>query len=274
MTRMNDIQEVRLAEALRRRHRSTVDLTVDKSWLEEISGSPKDLLWRMRRDGLAHRIQGGRYVVNLDGTPSRRPRLKALDLLPQAILNRLNHEHFLSWHTALWYHGLIDQQASRVLVALKTTRKRPARVGIYDVRFVTLTDDRFFGFEPVPGAEGQLPMAHIERALIDSFDRPELAAPTEVVANAMLRAWNRGELDVERLIEYTLRFDSKAVTRRVGFFLDLYEIPGSDALLAAIGWKSGTPLAPGLERAANAPLNPRWKVYEDPKIVENARSLK
>jgi len=249
-------------------------LKKDRDWLEQLTPDPETLVRRLREQGLLHTIQRGRYLVNTDARPSQRPRLEALDPLATAILARLAVDYYLSWHSALWHYGLIDQQASRLFVAVKEARKRRARVGVYEIRFVTLNAERFFGYETVDDFDVPLPMAHAEKAIIDSFDRPELAAPVPVVANALRNAWQAQMLDTDRLVDYAIRFGSKAVIRRVGFFMDLYEIPGSDRLQPHIGRKSAMPLAPGREPAKPRRVNSRWLVYEDPAIVGPALSLK
>jgi len=254
--------------------RTTLDLKRDRAWLEELTPDPETLIRRLRERGLLHTVQRGRYLVNVDARPSRWPRLEALDPLATVILARLDVEFCLSWHSALWHHGLIDQQASCLFVAVKEARKRPAKVGIYEIRFVTVTARRFFGCEFVEDFEVPVPIARVEKALVDSFDRPELAAPVPVIANALRGAWDAGMLDPDRLTDYALAFGSKAVIRRVGFFMDLYDIPGSEKLAPHIGRKSAMPLAPGREPPRPHRVNSRWLVYEDPSIVGPARSLK
>ena len=250
-----------------------LDLKRDRAWLEELTPDPETLIRRLREQGLLHTIQRGRYLVNVNARPSRLPRLEALDPLAAAILGRLDIDYYLSWHSALWHHGLIDQQASRLFVAVKGVRKRPARVGSYDVRFVTLTAERFFGFEIVDDFGLPLPMAQVEKAIIDSLARPELAAPVAVVANALRNAWQAELLDPDRLVNYAIAFGSKVVIRRVGFFMDLYDIPGSDRLQPHIGRKSAMPLEPGREPQGLRHVDSRWLVYDDPAIVGPARSL-
>ena len=52
------------------------------------------------------------------------------------------------------------------------------------------------------------------------------------------------------LVNDTLRFGSPVLNRRIGFFMDLYGMPGTDALASHIGRKSAVPLAPGREHGA------------------------
>ena len=89
-----------------------------------------------------------------------------LDPIADAILRRLDIDYYLSWHSALWHHGLIDQQSRRIYVAV-THRKRPAQLGMADVRFVSMTARKFFGRERIDDFAWPVWMATVEKALID-----------------------------------------------------------------------------------------------------------
>jgi predicted transcriptional regulator of viral defense system len=258
-----------IIERLAHEGRSTLDLALDRPWLTELSPDIDDVLYRMSKAGIAHRLQTGRYVVNVDGRTSRHPRLEALDPLAGALLRRLPHDWYLSWHSALWHYGLIDQQASRLYVAV-TARKRPAQVGRSEVRFVTVQPRKFFGWQRVEEFGTTLHMATVEKAVVDSLDQPRLAAPIPVVANAMRSAWHEGVLDPGRLVEAALRFESPVLNRRLGFFMDLYGMPRTDDLVLHIGRKSAVPLEPGRDPIVGKRVNSRWLVYEDPAIIAAA----
>jgi predicted transcriptional regulator of viral defense system len=254
--------------------RSTLDVAVDRAWLSELTTDIDDVLYRMSRTGLAHRVQTGRYVINTDGRTSRLPRLDALDPLAQVALGRLSHQWYVSWHSALWHYGLIDQQASRLFVAV-TARKRPAHIGRNEVRFVTVSARKFFGWETIEEFGQTLHMATVEKAILDSLDQPRLAAPVPVIVNAMRSAWQEGLLDPERLVTDALRFNSPVLNRRLGFFMDLYGMPATDILAQHIGRKSQVPLAPGHEpEPGTTRVNPRWLVFEDPAIIGAAEQLR
>jgi predicted transcriptional regulator of viral defense system len=255
-----------------REGRTAVDLRADAAQLAGFSGKPRDMLYELARKGRVHRVQGGRYLIS--EKPSKRPRIEALDPLAGMVLRRLSHEWYLSWHSALWHYGLIDQQASRLYVAV-TARKRPARLGRSEVRFVTVKDRKFFGWETIEEFDQTLYMARVEKAIIDSLDQPHLAAPVPVIANAMRSAWREGILDPERLVADALRFESPVLNRRLGFFMDLYEMPATDSLALHIGRKSAVPLAPGREpEPGTTRVNSRWLVYEEPGIVGAAEQLR
>jgi len=252
--------------------RTAVDLHSDAAQLAGFSAKPRDMLYELARKGRVHRVQAGRYLIGKQA--SRSPRLEALDPLAAVVLRRLLHRWYLSWHSALWHYGLIDQQASRLYVAV-TVRKRPAHVGHSEVRFVTLKERKFFGWEMIEEFGQTLNMATVEKAIIDSFDQPRLAAPVPVIANAMRSAWREGILDPVRLVADALRFESPVLNRRLGFFMDLYEMPATDSLALRIGRKSAVPLAPGREpEPGTTRVNSRWLVFEDPAIVGAAERLR
>lgn len=252
--------------------RTDVDLRADAANLAVFSHKPRDMLYELSRKGYAHRVQAGRYLVS--NRASRAPRLEALDPLAAVVLRRLPHRWYLSWHSALWHYGLIDQQASRLYVAV-TARKRSALIGRREVRFVTVNERKFFGWETVDGFGQTLYIATVEKAIVDSFDQPRLAAPVSVIANAMRSAWREGVLDPERLVADALRFGSPVLNRRLGFFMELYGMPAADPLALRIGRKSAVPLAPGREPEPGAiGVDPRWLVFEDPAIVGAAEQLR
>lgn len=229
---------------------------------------------RMHAKRLLHPIQQGRWVLSQDAAPARGPRFDNLDVVADAVLRRLNMEYYVSWHSALWHHGLIDQQSRRLYVAV-TRRKRPVTLGLASVRFVTIAERKFFGRARAEDFEWPVWMATVEKAIIDSFDQPRLAAPLPVIANALRSAYRQGRLDPERLVGDAIRFDSPSLNRRLGYFMDLYDIPGTEPLALRVGRAYAVPLGPGREpNGERQPVNARWRVYEDPAIVGTALELK
>lgn len=266
--------ETRLITWLASEGRASVDLVADADVLARLSAKPRDVLYGLRRKGLAHPVQAGRFLVNVDERPSRNARVDALDPLAAVVLRRLPHAWYLSWHSALWHHGLIDQQSSRLYVAV-AVRKRPARVGRSDIRFVTVQPRKFFGFEIIDDFEQPVNIATIEKTLVDCFDQPRYAAPLPVVANAMNEAWRTDRLNPDALVDAALRFESPVLNRRIGYFMDLYGIEGADPLSLRIGRKSAVPLTPGRQPGpGHPPVNPRWLVYEEPDVIGAALELK
>jgi predicted transcriptional regulator of viral defense system len=246
--------------------------------LAERAGLPNldlpSVIKRMHAKGLLHPVQYGRWIASPDARPSRGPRLDHLDPVADAVLRRLDIDYYVSWHSALWHYGLIDQQSRRVYVAVMQ-RKRPVALGLADVKFVTVAKRKFFGRTRAEDFEWPVWMARIEKALIDSFDQPRLVAPMPVIATALKTAVRGGMLDPERLVDDAIRFNSPTLNRRLGYFMDLFDIAGAERLTLHLGRKYAVPLAPGREpEDTGVAVNRRWRVYEDPAIVGAALELK
>jgi predicted transcriptional regulator of viral defense system len=269
------VQQHAVLDHLREEGRSFLDLHQDRPWLVEITSEPESLIRNMRKRGVLHTLQRGRYLVNLDEVATPSPRVVSMEQVAALVLFRLPHlEHYVSWHGALWHHGLIDQQSPVIRVALREHRKRNVDLGGYEVRFVSVAGGHFFGAEKVKTPAGPLNVATVERAIIDGFARPQYTAPLPVIVDAMRDAWSRGMLDPDRLIDTALRFGSISLNRRLGFFMDLHDMP-YDRLLGHLGNKSAVPMVPGRKRtAAERNVNPRWRVFEEPRIISAARNLK
>ncbi|MGH2833345.1 MAG: type IV toxin-antitoxin system AbiEi family antitoxin domain-containing protein [Solirubrobacteraceae bacterium] len=260
---------------MRREGRSVLDLRLDDAWLSPLARNVPDAVHQMRKRGTLRTLQRGRYLVATDSdTQPPRPRLDDLDPVADAVLRRLDMDYYVSWHSALWHYGLIDQQSRRIYVAV-TKRKRPVTLGLASIRFVTVAERKFFGRTRVKDFEWPVWMATVEKTFIDCFDQPRITAPLPVIADALCNAHRSGVLDPERLVTDALRFGSPNLNRRLGFFMDLYDIPGADPLALHVGRTYAVPLAPGGEPDdEHFPVNKRWRVYEDPAIIGTALELK
>lgn len=255
-----------------------VDLVLERDELTrraEAAGladfSLEETLRRLARKHLAHRLQNGRYVVR--PAPARSPRLWSLDPVAEAVLRRLDVDYFVSWHSALWHYRLIDQQ-SRTLTVAVTRRKRDAELGASRIHFVLLSPRKFFGYTTVTDLEWPVQMATVSRAIIDSFDHPEHVGPNALVVEALRRAWAGKLLDPDELVDDALRFGSPTLNRRLGFFMELLEIPGLGRLEPYLGRGYAEPLFPGKEPRTKMEVDRRWRVYRDPAIITTALELK
>jgi predicted transcriptional regulator of viral defense system len=267
-------------ERTRGRTSSAFDLSVDGPALAQFAQARgqqvpdvESLLRRMVATGQAHRLQAGRYLVNRPGLTSPRPRLDDLEPVAEFVLRRLQHPYYLSWHTGLWHHGLIEQQSRTVLCAV-TVRKRPVRLGAQTVRFVTVRPRKFFGFARSDAYEAPVWVADLEKAILDSLDAPSLAGPMPVVIAALDQAAQQGTLDPERLVAYAIRMGGPVLNRRLGYFMEKLDIPGAAELELHLGRKSAVPLQPGPPPNPGIRVDPRWRVYDGEALINAARELK
>lgn len=226
---------------------------------------------RLKAKGHLHLLQRGRYLARERASAS--PRLWSLEPVAEAVLRRLRIDYYVSWHAALWHYNLIDQQSRTVSVAVRQ-RKRPVQIGSQRVRFVLVSERKFFGHQLVEDLEWPVRMATISRAIIDAFDRPDLIGPPPVIVEALRRAAFDEDLSSQQLVADAARLNSPTLNRRLGFFMDLLGIGGTDELALRVGRGYAEPLFPGREPAVKLEVDPRWRVYRDPAIIGTALELK
>lgn len=266
-------QESEVVSHLERAGKSSLDFSVDREWLTGISNHPEVLVHRMAAKGLIHRIQTGRYVVSADPRPMEVPVFDSIEWLSTAVLGRFSDmEHYVSWQTALYHHRLIEQQPRTVFIAV-TRRKRPATIGSFKLRFVTVTERKFFGYEQVKLRGGIANIADVEKTVIDALDRPELSAAVPLTVAGMVAAWREGRLDPEKLVAYALRFDTPTLNRRLGLFMDHFRIPDSGPLVHRLGRGYEVPLRPG-GSTDGLKVDPKWQVAVDRRLLQIAASPK
>jgi len=172
------------------------------------------LLHRLERKKWVDRVSKGKYlfVPAAAGYEERFPSLNPL-LAGSALIS----PYYYSYSTANAYHGLTTQLPATVYLA--TTTKKPLFVWKNTrFRFVTLAGRKFFGFTKARVQAAEVNMAEMEKAIIDSIDKPKHSGGIEEVLGVIHRAHRRA--DTSKLIEYAVRMKTHAVCQRLGFMLE------------------------------------------------------
>lgn len=172
------------------------------------------LLHRLERKKWVDRISNGKYIFvpAAAGYEERFPSLNPL-LAGSALIS----PYYYSYSTANAHFGLTTQLSATVYIA--TTGKKPPFVWKNTrFRFVTLARRKFFGFAKVGVQAAEVSMAEIEKAIVDSVDKPRHSGGIEEVLRAVYRAHRR--VDMSKLVDYALRMKTYVVCQRLGFILD------------------------------------------------------
>jgi predicted transcriptional regulator of viral defense system len=135
------------------------------------------------------------------------------------IASHLADPMYISYWTALNYHGLTEQVPLTVFAA--TTEQVPARE-IHGVTytFVTLTAAKFFGYDSVAVDAQQVNVASVEKTLVDCADHPEHCGGVDELAKGLAAA----DLDQATLTEYLLRLGNGAAIKRIVYLADLLDV--------------------------------------------------
>lgn len=190
----------------------TGPLTLDD--LSRISGVPRDrvrlVASRLAQRGWLARVRPGLYefVPAAEGYPSASE---------WRAFTGLRHEVVISGLTAAQQHGLTPQLPSRHVVIVRADRSVP-RWLMHTERFrvVRLRPERVFGAEMTAIDGVQVPVACLERVLIDAVAHPRWFAGAAEVARIIRIGFPQASR--RRLLEGVGRYDSFAVARRVGWW--------------------------------------------------------
>lgn len=180
------------------------------------------VLHRLARTGLVHRIAPGRYVLGGPGEGAAMGQ-------PFFLATRIVEPSYVGFWSALAYYGWTDQVPREVLVAT-TRRSGRRRIGRVAVRFVRLRPARFFGYTAVREGSLEFPLAEREKSIVDALLLPELCGGMELVAGALQEALP--QLDRPKLEEYAVRTGVRSLASRLGHLLAASGAD-SEALVAA-----------------------------------------
>ncbi len=174
-----------------------------------------EILRRLKAEELVRPVRAGRYLL-LGFQPER------VLSNPMFIATRLAHPAYVSYWSALHFHGLTEQVPRTVFVA--TTRKcRPLDLDNTRLVFVRVAPYKFFGYQREMIGDLPVLVAEVEKALVDSLDQPRYAGGLLEVAKALYQA--REQLDPERLVEYANRMRNRSLCSRLGYLLDRFGQP-------------------------------------------------
>lgn len=200
-------------------------------------------------------LSKGRYlIIPLEAGPERRYTTHGF-----LIAHHLAPEGYIAYWTALHHHGLTEQIPRAIWVATPRRRQETTVIGVRYV-FVTLRPYKIFGHQPV-WIEGEaVPVADLEKSLVDSLDHPEHCGGIGEVAKALATAWEERKVDLERLTEYALRMRNRAILKRLGYLVEHLSLEAGDfperwrAVLSA-GYARLDPSLP-----SGGARNRRWRV--------------
>src|ERR1700733_5880994 len=182
-TRSLSAQESRVVLALRERGQREVTRADIVKLLGASLKAADKVIGSLRRKGWLERATWGEYLLI---PPEQGPdALGDSNLL--ALASRIANPYYIGFGTAAAHYGLTTQHRS-VIFVVTPVRLRPREVGESRVRIVNLSDNKFFGFEPVDVLGYKVMISDREKTAIDCVDRPALAGGVGEAATILATA--------------------------------------------------------------------------------------
>lgn len=218
-------------------------------------GKAYEVLRRLKAEDLVRPVESGKYLL-LGFQPEQ------VLSNPMFIATRLAHPAYVSFWSALHFHGLTEQVPRTVFVA--TTRKRrPLNFDGARFVFVRMAPYKFFGYQRERVGDLPVLVAELEKALVDSLDQLRYAGGLPEVAKALYHS--RERLDPERLVEYANRMRNRSLCSRLGYLLELFGRPIEGLNIS----QTFVRLDP--QGQAEGPYDRRWRVrinVSDEKLLD------
>lgn len=122
---------------------------------------------------------------------------------------------YLSLWTALRYHNLTEQLPQTLFVATTKQKRKVLNIQNTEIKFITIKPKYFFGYKKEQHNNFNIFIAEPEKALIDAvlLRRISITEIFDIIRNHV------NEIDAKKIVDYILKVDNKAVTKRLGYIL-------------------------------------------------------
>ena len=120
----------------------------------------KNVVTRLTRDGWLIRVKRGLYAI------SDLSNRGFLSLSPSVVANLLVGDSYVSFESALAYHGMFDQLTNKT-ISISQAQYKTVQLQSVEYSFVKVMDKWFFGWQEVNIDNKTVRMATAEKALID-----------------------------------------------------------------------------------------------------------
>jgi predicted transcriptional regulator of viral defense system len=249
-------QTARLLMALHDRSQSTFTLAD----AQEITGLrpaiASTLLQKAVTRGLVSRLNRGVFMI----IPAELGSSMEYAGDPYLVARRLAADApcFISHASAMEIHRMVTQPQLAVFIS-STQRFRSRTLQGREFRFVLIKPSHFFGTtNHWASKQESVQVSDLERTVLDGLRQPEYCGGITDVAKGL---WMRhDDIQTAKLLDYANRLGIGAVTRRLGYLLELYQLASERdlAMLKKSLTATTVPLDPLLPR--EGPHLMRWRL--------------
>lgn len=189
------------------------------------------VLHRLEKKGWLQRLDRGVYLlIPLEAGPDR-----FWSESPLVIASHLIQPGAVAYWSALHYWQMTEQ-LPRITYVQSTKRKQPLEVQGMPFQFVTVKESRYFGIADRQINEQKFKISDREKTLIDCANRPDLSGGMIQLGQALKHEY--AHIDWDKLSDYFERWGGGAVVKRIGYLVDVLDVPVPDRERRLIHWKS------------------------------------
>jgi len=213
-------------------------------WDQQVA---KNVVTRLTHNGWLIRVKRGLYAI------SDLSNRGFLSLSPSVVASLLVKDSYVSFESALAYHGMFNQLTNKT-ISISQVQYKSVQLQSVEYSFVKVLDNWFFGWQDVSIDNKTVRMATAEKALIDMIQFHKSKYTVDLVVEKL--SLYKGSLDLQKMTEYLDKM-SLTTIKTFGFLFDLLGINSGD-LYNQVKLK-GTHLM----LSGDAKFNAKWRLYYD-----------
>lgn len=226
----------------------TSEQIYDKASVSWDQRQAKNVMTKLTKDGWLIRLKRGLYAI------SDLSNRGFLSLSPYIVANLLAADSYVSFESALNYHGIFDQLTSKI-ISISKKQYKTVELNSVEYSFVKVQDKWFFGWEEATVDNKSVRIATAEKALIDTIQFHKSKYSVDLVIEKLRD--DRNSLNLDRLQEYLSKMSATTI-KIFGFVFDLVDINSSE-LQKLLKNKQGTDWM----LAGDKTFNAKWRLYYD-----------
>ena len=204
------------------RDRHCFDFELAKKALPKSNDSAlRELLSDMTRRGLLMRVKRGLYYV-IPYEQEAEIFMPDWHLLAEHLVQ--DAKYYIGYYSALQVHNLITQPSLKEQIVV-SKQVRPSTIKVKEVpfQFIYHNDNHFFGTKKIwIDNFNKVVCSDLEKTIIDCLFKPDYAGGIVDIARAIYVS--REKIRFDTLLKYTVKFNSQAVVKRLGFILETLKI--------------------------------------------------
>jgi len=211
-------REAQVLSRLASENREIISISDIADVLDIPRKSAKDMAYALKEKGWLERVAHGKYLI----LPLAAGENAVYTAHEFVIASALVEPMYVGYWSALSHHGL-TAQVPRTVYIVTTTRAQEREIHGVTYRPVTVTEQKFFGYQPTAVESNQVNISSIEKTLVDCADHPEFCGGISELAKAMHNAVDM-RCSWERVVECLRRVGNGAATKRLVYLADQLDI--------------------------------------------------
>jgi len=219
----------------------------------------RELLSDMTKRGLLMRLKESVYYI-IPYEQNSESFMPDWHLIAEYLVN--DAAYYIAYYSALQVHNLITQPSLKEQIVV-SKQIRPSTIKIKGVpfQFIYHNENHFFGAKKIwIDSFNKVVCSDLEKTFIDCLFKPEYAGGIVEIAKAIYIS--KDKINFNKLLDYSKKFKSQAVIKRLGFLLEILEIDNSiiDELLKT---KTASYVLLDTELPKSGRMISRWSIQQN-----------